>query len=313
LTGTVAGNAGALVLGGGTFTLNAGLDLTLNTLEITNNTNILLAGAQTYAGYFNDLSNNATIGLNGQTLTLNGTTQILATTINGPGTVLLGNAAANTARLANIAVTAGAVLEVTSTAEQFASVVLQLGTLVVANHGNYLLHENSNISGNGTLVVNAGGTLATPDNRGAQQPQYTIGTNIVDNGMISAALGTLSIISSVSGTGVLGIGGAGAFLELNSGSAITASNDISFTATGGDLVIGDAPTFGAIVDNFTTGDVIELAGFSSSTVSASLNGSDYTVSDKNGNSVVIDFGSKETAASLSIGVAADGNVAIFHS
>ena len=313
LTGTVAGADGALVLGSGTFALNAGLDLTLNTLEITNITNILLTSGQTYTGYFNDLSAGATIGLNGQTLALNGITQILNTTINGPGTVLLGNVAADTARLANVAVAAGAVLEVTSTAEQFDSLALELGTLVVANHGNYLLHEDSTISGNGTLVINAGGTLATPDNRGAQQPQYTIGTNIVDNGMISAALGTLSIISSVSGTGVLSIGGTGAFLEVSNGGSITATNAINFTAAGGDLVIGDAPTFGAIVDNFTTGDVIELPGFSSTTISASLNGSDYTISDKNGNSLVIDFGTKETSSSLTIGVASDGNVAIFHS
>jgi len=312
LGGAITG-PGTLQLTAGTFTLNAGLNISLSSVGVLQNADLALAANETYAGYWDETSNNSAIALNGNTLSLTGTTQLVGATLTGAGDVRV----SGSTTLNAVYVVAGALLEVAGATEQLGAVsltsfstLLPNGNLTIEAGGVYTMDAGAVISGLGTLTVSAGGSLTAPEDGTA-----TIATGIVDAGKISAVLGTLVVASTVSGSGSFSIGGPGAFLEFTNAGTITAATAVGFgAAAGGDLIIGDSVSFGAIISGFVHNDVIELPGFASTTTgSLSSSGLTYTVSDTSGDKIGITFASAQAAGSIYIGTSTtDGNIVVLH-
>ena len=327
LAGTIAGPHGTVQLAGGTFTLSSGLDLTLASLAVSGQTEteLTLAANLSYGGYFDDIGGNVTFALNDNTLSLSGTTQLLSTLITGGGAVDV----TNTATLAGVTVGANTVLSLGASADLDPNTAIALngGTLAVGTGATFFMENDTEIFGTGVVSLN--GTLSAPsDGIG------TISTAIANSGMISAALGTLSLTGTLTGSGAYNAGGAGlllisgeaigsssfniastAKLEFTNSSTITAANTVVFVAGGtGDLILGNTLTFGAEITGFTAGDMIELPGFqSTSTGTLSSNGETYTVTDKGGDTAVLVFTSAQAVNSVYVGTSTtDGNIIVLH-
>jgi hypothetical protein len=290
LGGTIAGPHGTVQLTAGAFTLSSGLDLTLAELEVSNQTQVALAASLTYGGYFNDSGNTSTLALSGDTLSLTGTTQLLNTTLIGGGAVDV----TNTATLSGVTVGTNTVLALGASADlaPIGAIVID-GTLAVGAGTIFSIEDGTNIFGPGVLSV-AGTLSAASDGTG------TISSLIANAGMISAALGTLSLTGTLTGSGAYNVGSAAVLvisgealgtnkfniantgvIELTNTSTVTAANSVIF-ATGnggaGDLILGNTLTFGAEIAGFTAGDMIELPGFgSTSKGTLSSNGETFTV------------------------------------
>jgi hypothetical protein len=258
-----------------------------------------------YAGTFIE-SNGATVSLGGNTLSLTGTAGLAGGTISGPGTLL----ASGTTALANITVLGSAVLDIALTAEQTATITVgqgsSTGELLVAKGAFYSIDASDSIIGSGTLAV--AGTFTAGQNGTSQ-----IGAAIVDTGVIAANLGTLQVLSAVGGSGVFTIGTTGK-LEFGSASTITASNTISFATGGADLRLDAPANFGAMLANFSAGNIIELGGFNESTLSDSYANGAHTqllVTD-GASSVTLTFTTAQNIASIGFTTASDGLAALIH-
>jgi fibronectin-binding autotransporter adhesin len=296
-----------------TYQLLTGLSFSSAGWSIGPNAVVDVLAAVTYGGLFQE-SGGATLALSAHTLTLSGTASLSGGAIAGGGTLL----SSGNGTFANISVINGAVLDVTGSAEQNATIQVGEGSsgqlppstamLLVGASGSYTLDENSSIIGNGTLSV--AGTLTAAANGVSQ-----IGATIVDTGVIAANLGTLDVLSAVGGTGAFSIG-TGGLLEFSATSTITASNTISFT-TGSYLEIDNTANFGAHLAHFSTGDVIDLPGFNASSITGSFSAGDtiLTVSDTSGDSAQFTFTTAQTPSAFSFGAdsAHGGVAAVFHS
>jgi hypothetical protein len=304
LSGSITGT-GTVALIAGTYTLgeSSALSLTVASFEVLQNTALSLAANQSYAGYWDETSSNSTLNLNTLTLSLSGTTQLYNVTLDDSGAVTT----TNSTTLSGIAIN-GSTLNLAGSAEQIGQINLTNGILDITKSGVYAIEAGSSIAGTGTVDVV--GTLSAAGDGLASLESAT-----VDTGLISVALGTLSISNAITGTGSLSIGGTGAFLDFTNLGTIGASNTIGFTASGGDLYIGNALNFAAVINDFAHGDTIELPGFGSTTTGTlSSNGLTYTVSDKGGNAIALVFKTAEAAGSISIGTStADGNIIVLHS
>jgi hypothetical protein len=299
LGGTIAG-AGTLSLYYGTFTLQGGLNATVAELNGGAATTAALGGNDSYAGYFVDAG---TLSLGTDTLSLSGTTLLSGATLTGAGYL---DASGDTT-LSYVNVLGGATLEIAGTAEQGpGNTFVDGGTLVVAANASYTLDANQSIFGGGVLDV--AGTLTAAGNGNG-----VLGAVITDTGVIAANLGTLDVMGSVQGSGSFAIGAAGT-LEFGNTSTITAASTINFTAGHADLIIGDMGSFGALLSDFASGDVIELTGIAGTSISGTLlaGGTQYLVTDSNHDSITLSFGTAQTASQLYVGVAQDGNAAVFH-
>jgi fibronectin-binding autotransporter adhesin len=287
------------------FVLEKGESLTMASWSIGSQATAQLDTGVSYAGIFSEAAGGA-IGLNSNTLTLTGTAGLFGGSVSGPGTLL----ASGTIALANVALVGGAVLDITGSAEQTATITVgetgNLAELTVAKGATYLLDESASIVGVGTLAV--AGTL-TDATDGVSQ----IGVSIVDTGVIAANLGTLQVLGAVGGSGVFTIGAAGR-LEFGAGSTITASNTISLTAGGADLRLDTPGTFGAMIANFSTSDIIELGGFSGTSLTGSYANGAHTellVTD-GAHSVTLTFTTAQNLASITFTTASDGLAALIH-
>ena len=228
-------------------------------------------------------------------------------TITGTGTVLdSGDTTLSALTLLN-----GATLDVTGTAEQGPINVTVGATAIleVAATSLYSLDANQSILGLGTLDV-AGTLSAMGDGTTLLAPA------IVDAGTISNNLGTLDVMSTVSGNGNFMIGATGT-LEFAQSGTITASNSVSFTGAHSQLILSDEAnntvTFGAVLDHFSTGNSIELYDFSAASESLSMvTSTQWVVNDGNGNSITLNFGSAQSTATLYLGSTADGRVLVLH-
>ena len=315
-TGTIdgTGNLEFSSFGGiATYRLLSGLSFTSAGWSVSQNAVVDVLAAVAYGGLF-QASGGATLALSADTLTLSGTASLSGGTITGDGTVL----SSGSGTFANISVIDGAVLDVTGSAEQNATIQVGEGNsgqlppstamLLVGATGSYTLDHASSINGNGTLSV--AGTLTAAANGTSQ-----IGATIVDTGVIAANLGTLEVLSAVGGSGAFSIG-TGGLLEFSSSSTITASNTISFT-TGGYLDIDNTANFAAHLAHFSTADVIDLPGFNASSITGSFSAGDtvLTVSDTSGDSVQFTFTTAQTPSAFSFGAdsAHGGVAAVFHS
>jgi hypothetical protein len=312
--GTLSGNisgAGTLELnsfsGGSDYQLEGSANLANASLWIGNEATLTLAGKATYAGLFE--LNNGEIALTGQTLSLTGTTSVSSGLVVGPGVLDV----SGSGTLGDMAISAGATLLVTGSTEQTSNLSVgdspntSTSELSIAAGATYTLDANASITNNGTLLV-AGTLAASGDGTG------TITTAIVDTGLITANLGTLEIISTVGGSGVLGIGKSG-LLELSNTATISASNFASFTTGGGELIIGNEPKFGATIENFSAQDVIGLVGFNGATLGDSYANNQHTevtFSDQSGDSITLTFSTAQTLSNFTLGTDHNGLATITH-
>ena len=160
--------------------------------------------------------------------------------------------------------------------------------------------------GGGTLTV--AGTM-NADGGGLTQ----IDPSTAVTGQISAVHGTLSFIGSVEGSGTLNIS-AGSQLDLeNAVSGVT----INMAAGGSGLLIGDAPAYSALVNDFVSTDFIEIAQLASGVITPVLssNGLTLTLSDSDNHTFTIDFAQAQTlsgAGSLTVADGANGYIGVYH-
>jgi len=301
----VAGGANSI------YTFAKAVSLGVGTLEIAGAAIASIAASLSYGGIFVEAPN-GTIALGSDTLTLSGTNLFSGGVINGPGTVLL----SGTSALANVNILAGALVSVTGTATETSSITVgenPAGTnppataeLQIAKGASYTLGENDSIFGNGTLAV--AGTLTAASDGSSQ-----LGPTLVDSGVITANLGTLDILSAVSGSGIFSIGKTG-LLEFGNVSTIGASNLVSFTTGGGELLLENPASFNAGLANFSNGDIIELAGFASGSLTGSYANNQHTaitVSDGN-DSTTLTFTTAQTLSAISFTVGPNGLAALVH-
>ena len=152
LAGIVNGS-GMLDLAGGT-TLEGGVAITVAELDV--NAAVSLAGNLSYAKAFSE-SRNGTVDLNGNTLTLSGTSSFDGGTLAAGGVLV----ASGASTLFNYTIS-GSTLKVTGTADQTSDLTLNGGTLLVASSGVYSIDddESINITGNGGALVVAGTLIA---------------------------------------------------------------------------------------------------------------------------------------------------------
>ena len=293
LAGTLAGS-GAIALSGGTFSLAGGLALGSATLELNGAATATLLASQSYGG---DLrTSGGTLNLGGDTFTLTGPALLgYSTILSGSGTLL----ATGATTLLTPSVQGSTVLAIAGAARALSSVSVgnpnnapSTATLAISAGGSDTLDASASILGNGTLSVAAGGTLAAAGNAISQ-----IYTAIVDQGTIAASAGDLQIIGNVSAgsTGIFAIGGGA--LDFLNGSTVGTATNISFAAgTDGPLRIDDIKTFAAGIENFATGDMIQIAGLVGSATGAYANAAhtQILVSDSSGDSIVLAFSTAQT-------------------
>jgi autotransporter-associated beta strand protein len=312
--GTIDG-AGTIVLGNfianNAYVFDAGLAISAAGLQISSNVTATLAGNQSFAGDFD--VNNGTLQMEGYTLKVSGSTDITSGTMFGTGTLI----ESGSTTLGNFSVLTGGILSIAGSATQIGNIAVgdspgltqpaSTAELSVAAGATYTLDANSSIFNNGTLAV-AGTLSASGDGIG------TITTTVVDSGVISANLGTLDLIGAISGTGLFAIG-TGGLLQFANTATFGNAASIGFTSGGGALVLDDPTAFAGVLENFSTGDNIGLAGFDPSTLTGGYaNGADteITFSDAHGDSVTLTFSTAQTLSNFSYNVGPEGLATVHH-
>lgn len=310
LGGTLSG-IGTVALNGGAYTLAAGTSIGLGDFRAAGGATLTTSGTVATASQV-DLAG-ATLTLGGAPLTLSGSTTILGGVLGGAGQA----SATGSLTLGNASITGSAAFLVAGAGTALAGAQLTVGNaqygtttsapvLGIAAGATLGFESAGSISGDGNLLI--GGTLATNGN-GA----LNLTTNIVDNGTIRANLGTINVMSAVSGSGAFSIG-TGALLIFSNAATITASNTVSFGAGANKLLLSVAPkAFAANIANFATSDVIEFAnlnlGLTKLTQGASVN--QVLVSDGS-TSFTLNFTGAEPIAQLSLSQGSLGSVALTH-
>jgi hypothetical protein len=313
-SGSISG-AGTLMFSdfGGTtvYQLNQGLSLTTGAWSLSVAADAMLTANVGYAGQFS--LNSGTVQLGGDTLTLSGGAALTAGEMTGPGTLV----ASGSSTLANISVLQSSVLDITGHAEQTATITVgdypsleqppSAAELLISSGATYALDANNSIAGNGTLAV--AGTL-TAGGDGVS----VIGATVVDSGVIAANLGTLQLLSGISGSGAFSIGVNG-MLQFDSTATIAASNSIDFTSGGGALILDNPAAFLGTIDDFATKDTIGLYGFDPGSLTGSYaNAADtqITFSDAYGHSTTITFGSAQNLTNFTYEAGPQGLATILH-
>ena len=315
LGGALSGQGTLLLTGGGNFTLDSGVVVTVADLAVTGaGSELTLATSLSDAGGVT-LGSGATLALGGESLTLSGSAIALDGTLAGPGTLAL----SGSADLSGLALEGGATLTLAGSA--LADGPLTLGTasggseLIVEAGGSLTLATASAISGTGTLVndgvitgwngLGATTLSAALDNQGtlALDAGTLALTGAVSNGgLISVADGALSLAGGLGGGGTLSLG-AGA--EATLGGA--ASGTIHFAAADAALTLDALASVAATITGFAAGDTIDLATLEANGFSYS--GGTLTLTDATGGgaaSVVGALALPGLGSSPSLALANDG-------
>jgi hypothetical protein len=258
-------------------------------------------------------SEGGTLVLNNSTVSLTGTTALAAGAISGTGTVTVnGPVFIGTAGLFQVAQGADLIIK-GSTAEQEGNVLLTTGatapTLTVAGGTTYIMDAGYYLGGNqnspvGTVTIAKGGTLETNGAGAVTQ----IDATIVNSGTISLNYGEMQFVGPLEGNGAVDISN-GATLDLNYSAAVTSA--ISFGNGGGDLYLEYPNDFTGTINNFATGDMIELSGFAFG-ASFTVNGDNVTISEANGQSMTLTFSTSQSAGSLMLGEGPHLGLALIH-
>ncbi len=255
------------------------------------------------------------------TLTLNGITSLASGAIEGPGALIINGAAVlnqGPYPVNQLGLLQGAQLTVNGATEQAGTLALTGGsaspTLTIGATSVYTLDQNAaigapNTSVVGTVVVN--GTLSA-----SADGLNTVTANVVDAGSIRVANGDLSFIGTLSstGTGAISISSGGT-LELNTSNIITTA--VSFGAGGGVLSLAAPSSFESTIGGFARGDIIELQGFAFANLTPSFangaaTGKVLTLTESNGQSITLNFGSTQSLSSLTLYEGPHGGIALVH-
>ncbi len=278
LSGTLSGNGTLLFTGGGNFTLDSGVVVSVaNIAETSAGTELTLAAPLSYDGGF-VLANGATLALDNNTVTLSGKATTLDGTVSGPGTLML----TGSADLANLTAENGATVDVAGQASLDGP--LTLGTasgdgasLMVGAGDTLALASAALISGTGTLVND--GVITGGNGLGAT----TISAGLSNQGTLAVDAGTLVLNGTASNAGVISVAGAtfsttGALagvgtLALGAGAAATLAGAdagaITFAGTGASLTLDAPASVTGAISGFAAGDTIDL-------VQLAANGDSYS-------------------------------------
>jgi hypothetical protein len=318
-TATVSG-AGQLALeGSGTYLLSTGTNLTVSQILVDNTpqgqqssvvalastvTGTTTLTALTYGGVW--AQHGGTVQLDSDTLTLKGTAALDGGVLSGPGTLVTAGALTlGGSTNSQFAMSGGAVLDITKTAEQVSDITVGgLASLVVAKGATLTQDDTANILGGGTL--NVAGNLVI-SGTGLEQ----VDPSTVLTGAIQLQHGEMSFLGGLAGTGSIVVH-AGAELDLMS--SVSASNTINLSAGNASLLIGDAPAYSGVVSGFTSGDFIELSGLASGLITDTLstNGKTLTLTDSDAHTFTIQFAQAQTASSLQVADGPHGYIGVYH-
>ena len=129
------------------------------------------------------------------------------------------------------------------------------GEIEIASAGEYSFDGAFGIaavSSTARLAIAAGGVF-TKNGAGLSQ----INVSVADSGLIVATAGVLDFTKAISGTGTLQID-VGATLVV--GQSALKNLNVTFTSTVGTLALGSPHAFTATINDFASGDVIDLLG-----------------------------------------------------
>jgi len=300
LGGTITGN-GVLELSGAT-TLSSGLSLSVGEVLISepNNATVALSGNLTYAGLFSQ--HGGTLALDNHTLVLNGGLFLDGGTLTGSGVLREGIAAT----VANYSVGGQANLDLLKGGDQSGSVTIQADSQIdIGPHGTYVLDDNQSIAGGGTLVVDG----VFHDNGFGLS---TISPSVLDDGTVTAGIGELRFLGSVSGTGVITAASGG---QLDFAGSVAAGTGVNLAGGDTSLLLESASSFLGTISGFSAGDFIEITGLQSGVIGDSWNAGDtqLTLSDASGDSFTLNFASAVNTASVTTGIGPHGYIGVYHS
>jgi predicted membrane GTPase involved in stress response len=135
---------------------------------------------------------------------------------------------------------------------------------------------------------------------------------VVDNGSLTAGLGELRFLGSVSGTGVVTAAAGG---QLDFGAGVAATTGVNLAAGDTSLLLEAGSTFAGTITGFSAGDFIEITGLQSGVIGDSWNTADtqLTLSDTSGDSFTLNFASAVNTASVITGIGPHGYIGVYHS
>ena len=327
--GGVVNGAGLLDLNGD-FVLASGLQIGVEQLAIGNQSGV--ATTVTLGANMSDANiwsqDSGTLALAGSTLSLSGLTSLDGGTLTGAGTMSSSGA---TTLGGGFSVLQGAVLLLTGADEQAGAINIgdfsagaqpaSTATVQIGAGASYVLDDDVSITGNGTLAVaGAGGSLAAGVVSLNGGGLASIGSSVVDNGTIQANSAQLSFIGPITGTGTISVSGGGS-LDFTRG-AVASSITVAFASGNASLFLEDTVpntnnlAFNGLIAGFGSNDIIELSTLQANVANASMslnaNGTILTVSDKSGDTVSLQFATAQNLGSLTLGLGAHGDIAVFH-
>ena len=309
LQGTVSGNGQLVLAGNGIYELGTTLALSTGSVLIDNTPQgpqasvVSLDSNLSYSGIWGQ--HGGSLELNGNTLTLTGTTALDGGTIIGPGTITssgLTTLGGDPGRALNI--TGLAVVDVTGASEQSGDITVgNSGQLDVISGATLTQDDSFNILGNGTLTI-AG---AFQDN-GSSLGSIT--ASVVDTGAITVGRGELAFLGGVSGAGSLAVG-SGARLDLDGAVNTTL---IGMSAGNADVLLGDASAFAGTFSGFVTGDFIEISALQTGTITTKLDQTDklLTISDSAQHTFTLAFAQALNPNSLLVADGPHGYIGVYH-
>lgn len=264
LGGAIQGG-GTLTLNGGAYALATGLALGVGELRVVGGSTVTTQGTATTASDFDLIGGSLTVSSSAP-LTLSGNANLLSGTVNGTGTVT----SSGSLTLGNLTIAGAATLSALGAGTMLANNGVQIGDssfgatatsaarLAIGAGANLTFESSASINGNGTLQVAGALTAAGPG-------VVSLNTNIVDTGTIFANLGTINVMSAVTGNGSFSIGGTSSVLAFTGGATIGPATRVSLIGTAADLWIATPPSaFRATLTDFGKGDLIEFSGISTS-------------------------------------------------
>jgi hypothetical protein len=210
-------------------TIGSGTALKVGGIQVDGQyTYLAFSGNESYSGLFYQTGNSSVL-LQGNALTLSGTTSLDNGTLVGAGTMTL----AGTATL-GIYTATGATLQVSGVADQTEGLTLNNATVTISGGATYTLDTDVGITttlGNGT-VANAG-TLVAAGTGDSTIDAFVANTGLAEvNDSTLTILGGASLAGTVSGTGILEFGPSASAYTLQSGLTLSvAALDIGQDAT----------------------------------------------------------------------------------